>query len=220
MPNNYLLKKKEIRVRPPHSDFVNLQRPRQCAPTKEASSHQGCAADVAQTRQRLHAGSACCDHRTRISSICRDLGNAHQRRRQAATKAAPSRSLKRVSSRMQTQFSASATGCKLRLLSLPRNPSATTALGFRQFAETSTIRTNEGGKQPPRLRRRRRPNAAAAGCKLSFPRQQLDANSGCSACPEIRVRPPRSDFVNLQRPRQCAPTKEASSHQGCAADVA
>ena len=161
MPNNYLLKKKEIRVRPPHSDFVNLQRPRQCAPTKEASSHQGCAADVAQTRQRLHAGSACCDHRARISSICRDLGNAHQRRRQAATKAAPPTSLKRGSSRMQTQFSASATGCKLRLLSLPRNPSATTALGFRQFAETSAMRTNKGGKQPPRLRRRRRLNASA-----------------------------------------------------------
>ena len=202
MPNNYLLKKKEIRVRPPRSDFVNLQRPRQCAPTKEASSHQGCAADVAQPRQRLHAGSACCDHRTRISSICRDLGNAHQQRRQAATKAAPPTSPKRVSDCVQAQ------------------PAATTALGFRQFADTSAMRTNEGGKQPPRLHRRRRLNAAAAGCKLSFPRQQLDANSGCSACPEIRVRPPRSDFVNLQRPRQCAPTKEASSHQGCAADVA
>ena len=103
MPNNYPLKKKEIRVRPPHSDFVNLQRPRQCVPTKEASSHQGCAADVAQTRQRLHAGSACCDHRTRISPIRNSLGNAHQQRRQAATKAAPPTSLKRGSSRMQTQ---------------------------------------------------------------------------------------------------------------------
>ena len=122
MPNNYLLKKKEIRVRPPHSDFVNLQRPRQCAPTKEASSHQGCAADVAQTRQQPEANSVCrvssrmqtqfaqpaqkseCDHRTRISSIRNSLGNAHQRRRQAATKAAPPTSPKRGSNWMQTQF--------------------------------------------------------------------------------------------------------------------
>ena len=144
-----------------------------------------------------------CDHRTRISSICRDLDNAYQRRRQAATKAAPPTSPKRVSDCMQAQpaattalgfrqfaetsamrtnkggkqpprlrrrrrLNAAATGCKLRLLSLPRNPSATTALGFRRFAIASAMRTNEGGKQPPRLRRRRRPNASAIACRLSL----------------------------------------------------
>ena len=121
MPNSYPLKKKEIRVRPPHSDFVSSQKPRQCAPTSPKRVSDCMQAQPAattappptslkrvssrmQTQVAQPAQKSECDHRTRISPIRNSLGNAHQRRRQAATKAAPPTSLKCGSNWMQTQF--------------------------------------------------------------------------------------------------------------------
>ena len=139
--------------------------------------------------------------------------------------------------------------CNKKQKSRHRNRDATTASRFRRFVEGSAVSRNAGAKaRPPRRRRRRASRgssrgqaqpadhraagdvevgAAATGCRLSLPTTAPQATLGLtrqqpgagSACQEIETRPPRLDFVGLQKVWQCAETQEPRRDHRAAGDI-